>query len=105
MSVVEQFLEGNSRRYTATFKVPDAAGVATDPTTVVFYRRRLDGGSSPLETYTYGVDAVVKDATGVYHLDLSYPDDGPYVVGVEGTGVCEAYAEIDVKVGNAKARP
>jgi len=82
----EQFLEGNRRRYTATFKVPDANGALTDPSTVTFYRRKLGSGLlTDRETYVYGTDvAVVRDSVGVFHIDLSYSDDGRYTVAAKG---------------------
>lgn len=106
MAIVEQFLEGNRRRYTATFKVPDENGAVTDPSPVNFYRRKLGTDPATLETYLYGVDDdVVRVSAGVYQIDLDYPTDGRYVIGAEGGGPCTAYAELDVVVGNAKARP
>lgn len=106
MSIAESFLEGNRRIYTATFKVPDDAGDLTDPTTVTFYRRKIGAGSlDDLETFVYDTDnEVQKTSTGIYTFTIGYSDDGRYVVGVEGTGSCVAYEEIDVEVKNAKAR-
>jgi hypothetical protein len=47
------------------------AGVPTDPTAVFF---SFKNPSQTITTYTYGVDAaLVKDSTGVYHVDVSVP--------------------------------
>jgi len=105
--LVEKFLEGNRRRYTATFKVPDQNGVLTDPTTITFYRRK-EADPNP-ETYVYNTDiAVVREGQGIYHVDLSYSSsdaDGRYWVGVKGTGTCEAFDELEVLVQKAKSKP
>jgi hypothetical protein len=106
MALAESFLEGNSRIYTSTFKVPDENGTATDPTTVTFFRRKIgDGLLANLESYVYGTDSeVLKTAVGEYTFTIAFDEDGEYVIGVEGTGTCQAYEEIEVSVRNAKAR-
>src|SRR4051794_27284124 len=98
MAIAESFLEGNRRIYTATFKVPDDAGDLTDPTTVTFYRRKIGSGSlTDLESWSYGTDSEVQRASiGVFTFEIGYSDDGHYVIGVGGTGACEAYEEIEV---------
>ena len=62
---------------TISVAITNAAGTATDPTTLRFYFRRSDatpatatkGGST--NPYVYGVDgAMVKDSTGNYHINL-----------------------------------
>jgi hypothetical protein len=95
MPIDEEFLEGNLRRYTATFEV---SGTPTDPTTVRFSFRKQGPGSSTT-AYVYGVDVeVVKLSTGVYYVDLPFAESGRYTIGAKGTGACTAYAELDVNV-------
>lgn len=102
MPIDEQFLEGNQRRYTATFAVD---GDPTDPTTVTFSRRQIGAGTDT-ETYLYGDDlSVVRDALGVFHIDLDFDESGKFTIGVKGTGDCKSYEETDVIVTLAKAKP
>lgn len=103
-SLVEEFLEGNRRKYTATFKVPNETGNLTDPNPVTFYRRKLGSGPANPETYVYGASAVARQSLGIYTLELSYSENGRYVIGAQGEGPCEAYVEMNAVVENAKAR-
>lgn len=107
MEISETFLEGNRRRYTATFALLDDDGnpTPTDPTEIFFYRRQLPSSLETLETYQYGVDDVTKVDVGIYQVELSYPDDGRFVVAARGTDACEAYTEMRVLVANAEAVP
>ncbi len=86
---------GDRPRLTATFSAvdpEDGIDVNVDPdTSVVFIVRRPDDVET---TYTYGVDAaVVKDAVGIYHLDVSITMAGLWRVRCEGTGVVYQAAE------------
>lgn len=61
-------------------------GVLTDPTTVTV--KTL----SPLNTttsYVYGSSAIVKDAVGVYRLNVRPTTEGMWSWRIEGTGAVE----------------
>jgi hypothetical protein len=76
--------KGDLVRVTATFT--NSAGAATDPTAVTCRVK------SPTATtvYVYGTDAaLVKDATGVFHLDVSAATAGQWYYRWEGTGAVE----------------
>lgn len=61
---------GSTVRLTASF-VNDS-DVASDPTTVTVYVKAVGHNET---AYVYGVDqGVVKDSTGVYHMDYVVPD-------------------------------
>lgn len=79
---------GDEIRLTGVFTV---SGVATDPT-VVRCKVRAPGGA--VTTSLYGTDAaLVKDATGTYHLDLTLTLTGTYYYRWEGTGAAQAAEE------------
>lgn len=63
----------------------NAAGVATDPTTVTCHVKSPAGTT----THVYGASAIVKDSTGVYHLDVSLTVSGQWWYRWEGTGAVE----------------
>jgi hypothetical protein len=75
--------KGDLVRLTATFT--NSAGVATDPTVV------LCRVKSPTTTtiYTYNPGAIVKDATGVYYIDVSVSAVGQWWYRWEGAGTVE----------------
>ncbi len=57
---------GQQVRITGTFK--DSSGTLTNPTSVSFSYK--EGGTTT--TYVYGTDAeLVRDSTGVYHVDIT----------------------------------
>ena len=94
MSNITYFI-GDGFRLVGTFTV---GGVATDPTTVVFQLRDPD---EIIITYTYGVDAeVVKDSTGVYHLDVVVSKPLTWWYRIVGTGTCIAALEIPLLGGS-----
>jgi hypothetical protein len=103
MAAIE-FLEGNRRKITVTFTVPDVAGVPTDQDTVTFYVRHLKTGT--LETIPQSDARVSHDGVGIYSLTYDFLADGQYVVGAEGSTVASgpAYVEADVHVVNARAK-
>lgn len=75
-------------RVTATFTVDDAV---TDPTTVTAVIRTPGGVNT---TYVFGVDAeLVKDSTGVYHVDVAADQAGRWVYRFVGTGAAAAAGE------------
>jgi hypothetical protein len=70
----------------ATFK--NAAGAATDPTTITFKLQKPD---ATLTTYVYPTDAqLVKDSVGVYHVDVPLAAAGVWYYRFEGTGAVAA---------------
>lgn len=83
----------SSVRLTVTFQYDSAD---TDPTTVVFESIAPDGTTT---SYTFGTDAeVVKEATGVYYVDLELPDSGTYYWRFYGTGAVKASEEGEIQV-------
>lgn len=79
---------GQKVRVSVTFTVND---VATDPTAVVC-KIKDPGGN--VTTFTYGVDAeVVKDSTGVYHVDVTTDENRIWYYRFEGSGSCTAVEE------------
>lgn len=84
-----EYHRGQVVRVTGTFTV---GGTATDPTTITIKYRDPD----ELETSdTFGDPGsdVVKDATGVYYLDITASKTGSWWYRVEGTGNAAAGAE------------
>ena len=68
--------QGDVVRCTGRFY--NSSDAAADPTTVTFYIK----GPNTDETYVYGTDVeVVKDSTGVYHVDFSVPKTGATAAG------------------------
>jgi hypothetical protein len=79
---------GTGVRVTGTFRV---AGVATDPTTVTASIRSPAGATT---TYEYGDDVeLVKDSTGVYHVDVDPTLAGRWVYAFAGSGAAQAAGE------------
>lgn len=80
---------GDLARADVVFKV----GVtSTDPTTVTAF---VDGPNAEHTEYVYGTDAeVVKDGTGLYHIEFPMTRSGPWHVRFEGTGNVETAAEV-----------
>jgi hypothetical protein len=67
------------------------SGVVGDPAVVLFSVMDPEG---TLTTYTYGTDAaLVKDSTGVYHLDLNADIEGMYRYRFYSTGSGKAASE------------
>lgn len=77
--------KGDLVRVTGTFT--NASDAATDPTTVTCKVKTPAGVTT---TYLYGTDAaLVKDSTGVYHLDITASTSGQWWYRWEGTGAVE----------------
>jgi hypothetical protein len=88
---------GDVMRTTAKFKV---SGVLTDPTTLQFKFKTPAGVST---TYTYGTSVqVVKDETGVYHVDLPLSEDGDWKYRWVSTGTAAGAAERRVYVKSSE---
>lgn len=67
----------------------NAAGIRVDPTTVTVKYR---AGSGSATTLVYGIDvAVVKDAVGAYHVNITVAEDNvTYYIEWLGTGAAVA---------------
>ncbi len=79
-----QYHVGDLVRITGTFE--NAAGTDTDPAGTIIFKYKNPAGT--ITTYTYPTDAeLVKDATGVYYVDISVDADGTWQYRAEsGTG-------------------
>lgn len=85
---------GDARRLQATFK--NASAIVTDPSTVTF--RMKDGGGT-VTTLVFGTDAeVVKESTGVYHVDYTIIVSGKHFYRWEGTGALVSASEASFSV-------
>lgn len=77
---------GDLVRVTGTFTT--AAGVATDPTAVFAEYKDPSGNTTELE---YPADAaLVKDSTGVYHIDIDADEAGSWFYRFYSTGTGQA---------------
>jgi len=86
--MINLYKKGQKVRCSVDFKVAD---VLTDPTTVTFKSKKPSG---TITTLVYGTDAaVVKDATGQYHVDVTTDEKGEWNFRFEGTGTCTAVEE------------
>ena len=82
------YIVGDRIRVSATF---EAAGLRTDPTTVVF---KFKGPAGTITTWTFGVDGqLVKDAVGVYRGDIDVTAGGTWSFRWEGTGAAQGAAQ------------
>lgn len=79
---------GDMVRCTGTFT---ASGSSVNPAAIMF---KVKTPAGVVTTYTYGTDAaLVRDATGVYHVDVSVAEAGEYVYRFWSTGTGQAAAE------------
>ena len=91
---MEQREVGDLERVQGTFR--NSSGTLIDPTTVTFKARNPAG---TITTYVYGTDSqVVKDSTGVYHVDWSLSSAGKWYFRIESTGTGQAADEEEVLV-------
>lgn len=84
---VNSYPLGSIVRLTGTFRV---GATLTDPATVTVKVRTPAG---VITTSTYAASQVVKDGTGIYHLDYTPAATGEYHWRAEGTGAATAAAE------------
>lgn len=81
---------GDLVRCTATFQNP-ATDAYVDPSTVAFKYRN---GNGTVTTLTYGADvSLVKDSTGIYHVDVDAATAGTWHYRFESTGTYKAAQE------------
>ena len=67
MPAINHYARGNTIRSTGTFTDP-VTGAVTDPAVIHFSFKNPVGATT---TYVYGTDTeLVKDSTGVYHVDV-----------------------------------
>lgn len=84
-----EYDKGDLVRCTGTFT--NAAGTATDPATVNF---KMASPSGTVTTYVYLTDAqLVKDSTGVYHVDVDGSVEGTWHFRFYATGSGQAASE------------
>lgn len=70
------------------------AGVATDPVAVTAVVRSPGGDT---ESFGYPT-TITRDVTGVYRLEFTATQPGPWAVRFEGSGVLEAVNETTIQV-------
>ena len=79
---------GDLVRCTGTFA---SSGSNVNPSTVMF---KVKSPAGTVTTYTYGTDAaLVRDSTGVYHVDVDAAMAGEYAYRFWSTGTGQAAAE------------
>jgi hypothetical protein len=94
---LNQYEVGDLLRYSGEFR--NSGGTLIDPTTVTFKARNPAG---TITSYLYGTDAqVVKDSTGIYHVDWSLTSAGKWYFRIESTGTGQAADEEEVLVVTA----
>lgn len=90
----EDYFVGQKPRFNGDFRL---GSVLTDPSVVKFIFHR-PGDAAPT-VWTYGVDAaVVRSATGKYHVDLSLNVAGSWTWRWESTGTVEAAMQGKISV-------
>lgn len=105
---IEVLVEGNQRVVRAEFRVPDASGTLTNPTTVTFTaRKRRESGDKASAyaptAYVFGVASeVTNPSVGAFELRFA-PAQGTWAVYVAGTGAAHAADEISFVVDRAEA--
>lgn len=94
--MINYYRTGQKVRVTCQFKVNDTL---TDPTSVIC---KVMDPSRNVSTYVYGTDAeVVKDSTGIYHVDIVANEKKEWNVRFEGTGACVAVEELTFGTNSA----
>ena len=89
MALPNSYEQKSQVRCTGTYT--DQNDAAVDPTVVVFKYKNPAGTITSL---TYGVnDEVVKDGTGIYHVDVDGDTSGTWYYRFESTGTAKAGGE------------
>lgn len=74
----------------------NSAGTKIDPTAVIF---KFKNPAGTITTYTYGVDPeLVKEETGVYHVDLDAATSGTWYYRFESTGTGQGADEAQFEI-------
>ncbi len=92
---------GDAQRCTCSFAV---GNTASDPT-IVTAMLRTPLGVETSQIYGATSSTVVRDGTGVYHLDVTYSLEGPWVVRWKGVGTVIAAVETTVNAVTAFDSP
>ena len=92
-----EYIVGEQIKIACEFRVGDVlTGILTDPTTIRFRFLPPVGG---VVTYTYLLDPqVVRDAAGIYHVDLVLAAEGRWYLRFESDGDVVGADEYFVKV-------
>ena len=100
--VTYDYLIGDKPTITATFTDSLNEDMPVDPTAVFANILRPDGTLSELQ---YGVDSeVIRDAEGVYKMDIDLNAAGDWHIYVFSTGVGQAAQRCRLRVRDAEAR-
>lgn len=86
---------GDQIRIGYTFK--NSSGMAADPTTITLWLKTPAGAET---SHVYLTDGnLIRDATGVYHYDLTFAESGTYCWRWAGTGavVCAEEGQLPVR--------
>lgn len=87
---------GDLVRLKATFTDPNNGDIPIDPGTVAVLYKNPAG---VVTKKVFGTDSeVVKDSTGVYHIDVDIDADGQWKYRWESTGVGQAAEEAEASV-------
>lgn len=92
---------GDAQRSTVTFVT---SGTASDPTTVTAMLRSPSGTETSQVYGTTGSN-VVRDGTGVYHLDVTWSTPGTWAMRWKGTGAVIAAVETTVDAKTSFTSP
>ena len=89
MGLPNSYEQKQQVRCTGTWTTP--AGVAMDPTTVIF---KFMNPAGTITTYTYGEDSeVIKSGTGIYYVDIDADSSGTWHYRFESSGSGKASEE------------
>ena len=87
---------GQRVRASQTFTV---SGTPTDPTTIT---AKVKDPSGNVSAYIYNTNVeLVRDGTGLYHIDIITDEDAEWMVRFEGTGACVHVDEIAFRCRSA----
>lgn len=93
-------MEGSKMIVRAEFRVPNDAGVLTDPTTVT-YTARKKGGTPTAYVYLTATE-VTRVSVGIFEFTYT-PAKGTWHVHVQGTGTAHAAGEVDFVIRDSEA--
>jgi hypothetical protein len=103
VAVLSVIMEGSKVIVHAEWRVPDDAGVLTDPTAVTFTTRRRSAGVLQAPTsYVFPATEVTKPSTGIYEF-AKVLEEGTWYVHAQGTGTAHGAGEISFVVEHAEA--
>lgn len=83
---------GDRVRIAVAFR--DSSGFFGDPTTITYRNKNITLGT--VTEYIFGVNVeLVKDSTGNYHVDWTYPSAGVWVHQMKGAGAIGATTQVE----------